>query len=116
MTLILANLALAFLNYNLTTIPVIILSSLLRFIQGISLALVCSTIYSYVPMLFPTDLDRKYAMIEISLGSGMALGPVIGGFLYEYLYYTWSFAIMSIIYAIVFICLFPYILKFNLTI
>lgn len=114
LTLILANLALSFLNYNLTTVSIIILSSLLRFIQGISLALVCSTIYSYVPMLFPTDLDRKYAMIEISLGGGMALGPVIGGFLYEYVYYTWSFGIMSILYTLVLVFLFPYILNFNL--
>ena len=113
-TLILSNLAFSFLNYGLSTIMVIILSSLLRFIQGIALSLVNSAIYSYIPILFPTDLDRKYAVIEISMGLGLSLGPVIGGFLYEYIDYTWSFCTMSLLYAFLVLFLFPFIMRFKL--
>jgi len=113
-TLILSNLAFSFLNYGLSTIIVIILSSLLRFIQGIALSLVNSAIYSYIPILFPKDLDRKYAMIEISMGLGLSLGPVFGGFLYEYIDYTWSFCSMSLLYSVLALLLFPFITKFKL--
>lgn len=112
--LIISNLSLSFINYNLSTIPIIIVSSFLRLLQGTSLACVCSAIYAYVPILFPLDLDKKYAMIEISLGSGMALGPVLGGFLYEYMDFTWSFLIMTFVYTAVALTLFPFLLRFNL--
>jgi len=112
--LVISNIALSLLDHNFSVGTVIALSSLLRFIQGIALALVCAAIYAYVPILFPLDLDKKYAVIEISLGSGLALGPVIGGFLYEYVGYFWSFMCMAFVYAGMGLILFPFILRFNL--
>lgn len=115
-SLIISNISLAFVNYNLDTVAIIIVSSILRFLQGISLACVCSAIYSYVPILFPMDLDKKYAIIEISLGSGLALGPVIGGFLYEFLDYTWCFLIITAVYLLLAVFFFPFIIHFKLKI
>ena len=112
-SLIISNFAIGFLNYGLSAISLIILSSILRFFQGISLALVCSAIYSYVPILFPLDLDKKYAIIEISLGTGMALGPVIGGFFYQYIGYTWAFTLISLIYLLITLILFPFIMRYK---
>ena len=112
--LILSNLALSFLNYGLSTVMIIVLSVLLRLFQGLALALVSSGIYAYVHVLFPTDLDRKYAVLEISLGCGLALGPVVGGFLYEYAEYTGAFITMTIVYAAITVILFPFFMKFKL--
>ena len=112
--LVVSNIALSLLDHNFSVATVIALSSLLRFIQGIALALVCAAIYAYVPILFPTDIDKKYAIIEISLGCGLALGPVLGGFLYEYIGYFWSFMLMAFVYMGMGVALFPFILRFKL--
>lgn len=112
--LIVSNLALAFLDPDFSLNVIIILSIILRFIQGISLALICAAVYSYVPLLFPMDLDRKYAVIEIASGSGSALGPVLGGFFYQYIGYFWSFITMTIVYTALGILLFPFFIKYSL--
>ena len=112
--LVFSNLALSFLNYGLSTILIIVFSSVLRLLQGLAIALSSSGIYAYVHILFPSDLDRKYAVLEISLGCGLALGPVIGGFFYEYAGYTGAFIIMTMIYAAITLILFPFFMKFKL--
>ena len=111
--LISSNLALGFINYCDNANMIVFCSIIIRFIQGIALALVTSTIYAYVPALFPLNIDEKYALMEIFQGTGLALGPVIGGFLYEYLKYTYSFVIIAIVYATMAIVFFPIIYKYN---
>ena len=112
--LVLSNLALSFLNYGLSTSMIIFLSGLLRLLQGLAIALVSAGIYAYVHILFPLELDKKYAILEISLGIGLSLGPVIGGFFYEYEGYTGAFVTMTAIYAAITLILFPFFMKFKL--
>ena len=109
--LIVTNVAMGFLNYLSSVGVIVALAIILRLIQGVSLALVASTTYSYVPVLYPKDLDRKYAFMEIGTGIGLALGPVIAGFLYEYVGFSWSFFIMAIVYFCNGLCIFPFLLK-----
>ena len=113
-TLIASNLAFGFLNYSSSTTFIVVFCIILRLIQGSAIAIATSPIYAYVPVLYPYDLDKKYAIIEISQGIGLALGPVIAGLLYEYLEYTWSFQVMTIFYSITSTVCFPFILSYQL--
>ena len=111
--LITSNLAMAVLNYCSSITLMIFLSIFLRLIQGISEALVISSVYSYVILLYPEDLDSKYTVMEIFMGGGLALGPLIAGVLYEYTKFTLSFLIITILYILTGIIFFPYMIKYQ---
>ena len=111
--LIITNLALGFLDNGLSSLALIILSSVFRIMQGCSLAIIAVVIYASFPLLYNTNLDQKYAIAEICVGFGFTLGPLIGGFLYEYLDYAWSFHIMSMIYSVTALILLPFIWRYE---
>ena len=102
-----------FINYFSSESLIIISTILLRLLQGASLSLVCAVFYSYIPVLFPEELEKSYAFLEICTGIGLALGPVIAGFLYEYTGFTLSFLIMSLVYLIFMFLVLPYMIKMN---
>lgn len=109
--LVFTNVLMGFLNYFENTDVILVLAAILRLAQGVSLAMVASTIYSYVPVLYPEDLDKKYAFMEIWTGLGLALGPVIAGFLYDSSGYTLSFVLVSIIYVAALLAVFPCMIR-----
>ena len=111
--LVFSNLGLAFLSFFESETVVIFLAILFRLIQGAALSFVCSATYSYIPNLFPLELERSYAFMEICTGIGLALGPVIAGFLYEFTGFMKSFLIMSVVYVIAGAAIFPYMLKID---
>ena len=113
-TLICSNVAFGFLDYSSSTTLIMIFCVILRTIQGSALALSTACIFSYIPVLYPDDLDKKYAIVEMTTGIGLAMGPIIAGFLYEYLHYTWSFGVMSLLYTAVTLIVFPIIMSYNI--
>lgn len=111
--LIINNIGMSFLNEISSNALIIVLTILMRFMQGMALAMISSPIYSYVPILYPDQMEKKFALIEICSGLGLALGPVIAGFLYELTGFSWSFNIMAIVYFLTILITFSYIYRYN---
>ena len=109
--LILSNIAMGFLDIMSSVGLIVAMAIILRLIQGVAVACIASCTYSYVPILYPKDLDRKYALMEIGTGIGLALGPVIAGFLNEFLGFEWAFLTMSIVYFLTGMVVFPFLMK-----
>lgn len=63
--------------------------------------------------MYPNQIEESIGMIEMCVGGGLAFGPVIGGYLYFYTNYEWSFAIITLVYFI-FSILFCFFLNVNL--
>ena len=78
----------------------IVISILARFIQGIGIGGASSILYSYVPERYPNAIEETYSFLEISTGSGVVIGSIFSGFLYEYTSYIFSFLTMAGIYVI----------------
>lgn len=93
-----------FSNVNL----IIFFAAFLRFLQGVSYPLVNSTIYSVVPKLNPNEIEQNYAIFLMCSGLGVAFGPVIGGFLYNYLGLT-TYYVFSMVYAFEGFLLLPFV-------
>lgn len=89
---------------------IVFLAAFLRFCQGISYPLVNSTIYSIVPMLNPEETEKNYAYFLMCSGLGVALGPVIGGFAYNFLGLA-SYYVFSVVYAAEGLIILPFVLK-----
>lgn len=70
-------------NYVQSLEILVFFACLLRFLQGFSYPMILSTVYSFVPVLTPEEMERKYAFLLTCSGLGMAFGPVIGGVLYQ---------------------------------
>ncbi len=79
----------------------VILSMFSRLIQGTAIGGACSILYAYIPELYPREQEETFAIIEMSVGIGISLGPVLGGFLYKYLNYESSFFVISVFYALI---------------
>lgn len=107
--LVLSNIFMCFLSLLDSISWILILSMFLRFWQGVSYPCVVSTIYSYVPVLFPNEMEKKYAFLEITTGLGLSLGPVIGGILYGNFGFNNTFIFISGIYLFAGLLFFPII-------
>jgi len=42
-----------------------------------------TTYFSYIPLLWPTKVPQMIAIVEISTGLGIMLGPIIGSGFYS---------------------------------
>jgi len=63
-----------------------------RFIQGISVAILYTVPIALIPSIFPENLRGKATGIIIGVnGFGLAIGPVIGGFILSCLSWRWIF-------------------------
>lgn len=60
----------------------IIVNAAIRFVHGGSQALVQATTYSIVGSVFPTEISKQIGYIEVSWGTGIAIGPVLAEYLY----------------------------------
>lgn len=96
------------LNYVESLQTTLLFACFLRFLQGFSYPMILSTIYSFVPVLDPQEMERKYAFLLTCSGLGMAFGPVIGGFLYQNFELSAYFLISSV-YAVSGFALLPVI-------
>ena len=100
MLLVLANILFGMLDFLDSNILLIILSIFSRLVQGTAIGGACSILYAYVPELYPREQEETFAIIEMSVGAGVSIGPVLGGLIYSYLSYEGSFYIIAAVYAI----------------
>lgn len=109
--LIVANFLFATLNYFTCNSLLVLMSILSRLVQGLAIGGACSILYSYVPELYPREQEETFALIEMSVGAGVAIGPVVGGYIYKFMSYEWSFCIISLVYfvsSVIFLCFMRY--------
>jgi EmrB/QacA subfamily drug resistance transporter len=65
-----------------------------RFVQGIAIAILYTAPIALIPSLFPENLHGRAAGILFAVnGLGLAVGPVIGGFIVSTLGWRWIFFI-----------------------
>lgn len=78
-----------------------------RFLQGFCVAILYTVPVAMIPSLFPTALQGKATGIFISIsGLGLAMGPVLGGFIVSISSWHWIFLInLPIILLSFFFCL-----------
>lgn len=75
-------------------------SVIARGIQGIGLGSYGSIAYAYLPLLYPDNVEKTIALMELLTGLGLMLGPLMGGVLYELGGYQCPFYVMSAIFII----------------
>uniref|UniRef100_A0A0N4ZAN7 MFS domain-containing protein n=1 Tax=Parastrongyloides trichosuri TaxID=131310 RepID=A0A0N4ZAN7_PARTI len=69
----------------------------LRIIQSIGNAMTFTTTYAIAAKDFPKLMSTMLGLTETGAGIGYTVGPVIGGFLYEYVGYPSPFLILGVI-------------------
>lgn len=75
-----------------------------RGFQGLSMGAYQTCAYSYVPEYWPEEIDKRIIIIEIFLGFGIGVGPLIGSIFYS----TWGYISIFIIPSVI-ICVVGYI-------
>ena len=98
--LVFANFLFGILDRITSNYLLVILSIISRLVQGFAIGGACSILYAYVPELYPKEQEETFAIIEMSVGAGISIGPVLGGFIYKYVSYEASFFIIAGIYAL----------------
>lgn len=66
-----------------------------RACQGIGIGGYQTAAYSYIPDIWPNEIDERVVIMEISLSLGIGIGPLFGSFLYEFLGYLYVFLVPS---------------------
>jgi MFS family permease len=62
-----------------------------RMVQGVADSLICVAIPSLIAIKFPENNAKYQGYLECAMGIGMAFGPVMSSFIYEYLEYRGTF-------------------------
>lgn len=95
-------LSLSTLSFGLASLPsqkilCLILALISRGSQGLAVGAYTTTVYSYIPDMWPNEIDQRIVVVEIFLSLGIGVGPLLGSFFYEFCGYLFVFAIPSII-------------------
>ena len=69
---------------------------LFRALQGISSSCIQTTSYSIISVLFPDKRNSYIPLIEISIGMGLVVGPLMGSILYSYFGFEMTFLIVGV--------------------
>lgn len=72
-----------------------ILAFVFRALQGISSSCVQTTSYSIISVLFPDKRSSYIPMVEIAIGMGLVVGPLMGSILYSYFGFEMTFFIVA---------------------
>ena len=56
---------------------------LLRCTEGLGFAMLATAIFTILPVFFPNSVAKIVAVFDIASGLGFALGPPLGGVLYQ---------------------------------
>ena len=54
-----------------------------------------TTAYSFAASAYADDIEKVIAMMEIIVGIGCTIGPVLGSFIYEAVGFAWTFIIFG---------------------
>lgn len=71
-----------------------------RGVQGLSMGAYQTAAYSYIPEYWPNEIDKRIIIMEIFLGFGIGMGPLVGAAFYEMWGYISIFIIPSILISI----------------
>lgn len=74
----------------------VLVAMLARACQGIGIGGYQTVAYSYIPDIWPKEIDERVVIMEISLSFGIGIGPLLGSFLYEFLGYLYVFIVPSV--------------------
>ena len=74
-----------------------VLSILIRFLQGYGDSLATTVDLALITANFSENRIKYVGIMEASAGVGMILGPPVGGLIYSYMGYAWTFYIFSVI-------------------
>ena len=69
-----------------------------RALEGIGCAVAWSSIYSIMMKLYPEKVATIMSSTEMLFGFGYALGPVIGGYFYDFGGFKFPFITLGIIF------------------
>ena len=70
----------------------------LRFLQGMALAAIQTTLYGMSGALYPAHQERVVAMLMASQGVGMTGSPIVGSFLYDKGGFFLPFGVFALIF------------------
>ena len=79
---------------------VILFSSIARFLQGIGVGIINSSIFSYIPLIYPENIIGINLLMNISLTMSFLIGPFIGAYFYKIIGYIGPFFAAAFIYLI----------------
>lgn len=88
----------------------ILLGIFSRTMQGLSIGSFVTSLYSLVPDYWPNEIQKRIGILEMSVGIGIGIGPLIGAGLYYMDFYILIYVIPS---SVIFFCgaiISPYIL------
>jgi MFS family permease len=63
---------------------IIVLSFICRCLSGVGLAIGNSVIYAYIPILFKSEQEHIFGILESAAAVGSLVGPAVGGLLYDF--------------------------------
>jgi MFS family permease len=63
---------------------IIVLSFICRCLSGVGLAIGNSVIYAYIPILFKSEQEHIFGILESAAAVGSLVGPALGGLLYDF--------------------------------
>ena len=62
----------------------LVFAYLVRFIEGVSMAVLWSTVLAILSAIFPTRPAAVYSLLDTTYGLGLSLGPVLGSLLFSF--------------------------------
>ena len=86
------------------------ISTVGRMVQGVADSLICVAIPSLIAIEFPHKNEKYQGYLEFAMGLGMALGPIMSSFIYDYLAYRGTFffyAAFIVVFGISAACFIP---------
>ena len=60
----------------------VFLLTLSRIFQGIAIAMINTTTWSYAAIAFPEEVEKNMSLFEAMIGLGIAIGPFLGSILF----------------------------------
>jgi len=66
-----------------------------RMMSGMGSAIFLTSLYSQIPLMFPTNMETMFAISELAAGIGFLSGPVMGSLLYNLGGYVMPFFIFG---------------------
>ena len=62
----------------------LVFAYLMRFIEGVSMAVLWSTVLAILLAIYPTRPAAVYSLLDTTFGLGLSLGPVLGSLLFSF--------------------------------
>ena len=95
--LIAGVLGFAFIDFVNDSLTFFILSCIFRFIQGAGDITVQTCVFSIVTSTFTENREKYLGLGEMAAGTGLLVGPILGGWIYATFNYFWCYICLAIL-------------------